>query len=69
MNNLNKLINEYGMAKQACDKSLVKQASLEDAMEAVNTYMNKIASTNANDLVASGITGVSAYVNYQNNSN
>lgn len=66
MKNLEKLFNKLEMTKKA---SIKKQASDEDAVNAVNSYMNKIASTNSSDLVTSGIIGVSNYVSYQNNNN
>lgn len=62
MKNLYTLLNQMNMVKKANT-----QPSFNQAMEAVNTYMNKVASVNSNPLVTSGIVGVSNYVNYQNN--
>lgn len=64
MKNLYTLLNKMNMVKKANT-----QPTLNQAMEAVNTYMNKVASANSSPLVTSGITGVSNYINYQNNNN
>lgn len=65
MNNLYTLLNQVNVTKSANTQQ--QRPSLNQALEAVNTYMNKVASVNSNPIVASGITGVSNYVNYQNN--
>ena len=65
MNNLYTLLNRVNVTKSANTQQ--QGPTLDQAMEAVNTYMNKVASVNSNPLVTSGIVGVSNYVNYQNN--
>ena len=65
MNNLYTLLNRVNVTKSANTQQ--QGPTLDHAMEAVNTYMNKVASANSNPIVASGITGVSNYINYQNN--
>lgn len=65
MSNLYTLLNQLNVVKSANTQQ--QRPSLNQALEAVNTYMNKVASVNSNPIVASGITGVSNYVNYQNN--